>query len=581
MCGIFGHIVSPNAQVPLEKQDLQLMEKRLRRRGPDAQKYLRKENAIFFHSRLSFFDLSEKSNQPVQTEKGRHIIAFNGEIYNYREILNKFNLPDKGSDTLMLAQLLEANISIAEILSEVDGMFAISIYDLKTKKLHLMRDRFGEKPLYYKFNQNSMSFCSDALVLVKLFNLGFKRASAINFLKYGFFPPNSEIYQDLKTVEPGTVITLELGAKPEIIKYLSDNNVCEVEQIDELNISKKLETILLSSVESRLQSDIGLGIFLSGGVDSAIIAAAATKLGIKLPAFSIDVEGTNSEKENIQEISRNLGLSVNYLNVNADAFSENFYSLVENFDVPFCDTSAVLHSILSKHVRQYVKGVLSGDGGDEILWGYPQIQVLRKIRSFSVFPLTSNLMKKQFTGTKLYKLTASTTCEQLDRYYDSARGLIHGDNFQLSIPKHINNTDLINYMPMNCLKKVDNASMAYGLEVRAPFLSNAFHDFNLSLQSYRNQKFLNGKQLQRSILKKWLGSDPTYPGKKGFSFKVAAKEHMEKELSYKLITRLVNRLEITDSITRVFTRHSEISERFQWRLYCLESFLTAHGIEIR
>ena len=371
MCGITG-LISCN----YTKEDLISMTKTLSHRGPDAEGYYynNDRNIGLGHKRLSIIDVSDVANQPMKSSCGRYIMVYNGEVYNFKDIakeLVNISLKTSSDSEVVLEAFTKWGV---EFVNKLNGMFAIAIYDLIDDKLFLFRDRLGIKPLYYYNDENTFAFASELKALKSLdINKSIDYSSIYSYLHLGYIPSNNTIFNNVKKLNSGSYIIFDNNKNFQEIKYWGSSNVFCKDTISDFDYAKnKLDTLLEESVKKRLISDVPIGTFLSGGTDSSIVTAIAQKVSSKpVNTFSIGFkEAKYNESEHAKKVAEYLGTNHReFILTKDDALSE-LESIMDNFDEPFADSSALPTMLVSKMAKQHVTVCLSGDGGDELFMGY-------------------------------------------------------------------------------------------------------------------------------------------------------------------------------------------------------------------
>ena len=568
MCGIFGFLL--NERVGNGEYILNDCIKLLDHRGPDSKGiWFDKEKGIgLAHSRLSIIELSAAGSQPMKSFTGRYIITFNGEIYNHNEIRkliqkNYSNFQFQGnSDTETILSAIEI-FGLEESLKIFKGMFAFAIWDKKYNNLTLCRDRLGEKPLYYSWIGNNFCFSSEINALKNFpgFRKVIDKESIDAFFRLGFIQNPRSIYSGVKKLEPGKICKLGIESRIVIIKnYWSLDKVIQEakncpfegnfhEAID--LFSEKFD----NSVKNQLLSDVPVGVFLSGGIDSSAIAASMQKQSDKeIKTFSIGFEDESfDESKYATEIGKYLGTNHSNIILNEKDCLNLIPNLGSIYDEPFSDPSQIPTSLLSCFASKNVKVALSGDGGDELFCGYNRYKSYAKVNFFNnylpenikklikkiepdflysffiKFPFLANSflkeLNKQNSLTKIKKLQSVINVKGPYEYYT----ILLNTGFDNKILKNSQNNqnshfirnffdkhdewdviesmmaiDLTSYLPDNILYKVDRACMFYSLENRSPFLDHELISFIWSLPlTYKlngnNTKYLLKESLFRNI----------------------------------------------------------------------------------
>ena len=405
MCGFFGlhsFQFDKNQKIIASKKSIEI----LNHRGPDSNGIWISENSdiILSHNRLSILDLSDTGSQPMISSSGNLVIIFNGEIYNHliiRKNLNdEFNFKNwKGtSDTETLLQAVEL-WGIEKTLNRLDGMFALAIWDKKKKSLYLVRDRFGEKPLYYGWiNEiNSFVFSSD-LIFDKLFkhiNFEINEKALNDLIHLNYINNENSIFKNIKKIKPGTFVSIffEKNVVPKINshEYWSIEKIISNKNINHTNSSnslKDLDDILTDVVSKQIIADVEVGTFLSGGIDSSLITAKAQEVSNKkIKTFSIGNENKNyDESKYAKAVAKHLKTDHEELILNDREILNEIPNILSNLSEPFGDSSFIPTFLVSRMARKKLKVVLTGDGGDEIFGGYNRHTKLKYISNFYKIP---------------------------------------------------------------------------------------------------------------------------------------------------------------------------------------------------
>jgi len=375
MCGFVG--ITKQSGLDLDVRILDDCRDTLVHRGPDSFGHYIDETTYLGFRRLAILDLTEDGNQPMSTPDKKVLIVFNGEIYNYIELKNK--LKDKGykfrtdSDTEVLLFLYQEYGK--QMFTLINGMFAIAIYDRTSKVIILARDRLGKKPLYYFVGEHGLAFASELRALRRLPTFPYHISShALGiYLRLGWLPNSVCIYENVHKLEPGHYIEYDLKTTQienaqdywSLPASIIDEHTTEAEWVD------RIEETLLDATRIRLRSDVPLATFLSGGIDSSLVTAAAAKLsGGHLQTLTIGFpEWTDDEWPVAQTTARSLGLHAIHKEVQVDSI-RMFPATIAHFDEPFADVSALPTALVCELARLSSTVVLSGDGGDELFAGY-------------------------------------------------------------------------------------------------------------------------------------------------------------------------------------------------------------------
>lgn len=468
------------------RRDAEAMGGALCHRGPDDEgTWVDSEAGVALaHRRLSILDLSKGGRQPMHSGCGRFALITNGEIYNFRALGRKLegrgNVFRSHCDTeIMLAAIAEWGLEAA--VEMFDGMFAFALWDRRDRLLHLGRDRIGEKPLYYGWSGGVFVFGSEmkALRLHPRFDACVDRDALALYLRYAYVPAPYSIYRGIRKVMPGSIVTLKAdrrSAEPSTSVYWSCKEVVERGLADPFPGSVEeargqLAELLEASVKLRMQADVAVGAFLSGGYDSSIIVSlmrrAAGGAGVKI--FTLGFEEKN-EAGFAREVARHLGTDHVEAQVTAADALQVIPRLPQLYDEPFADSSQIPTFLISRLARQQVSVVLTGDGGDELFCGYGRYDAQR-------FPGDTHANRMEAYLRYLSKWTDPTRVVAGAR--EPATPATQPDRW-LRTSEFCNQMmylDSIVYLPDDLLVKVDRAAMAVGLETRVPFLDHRVFEF--------------------------------------------------------------------------------------------------------
>lgn len=558
MCGILGISISNepiNKNLFIEALNL------LNHRGPDSSGIWfsdSNKDALGF-KRLSIIDLSNNANQPMQSTCGNYRIVFNGEIYNFLEIRN--TLLDKSyefNSTSDSEVLLNAYIEWGtRCLNKIDGMFAFAIHDTKNKLIFASRDLAGQKPLYYSYDQGSLIFASEikAIILLKPENKEIDKNSILDYFNKGYIPKSQTAFHEIHKLPPSQYMVFDLLSRNIKITPYYDlvSKATKIEESklihDSNEATQRLDKLFNESVNNSLISDVPLGVLLSGGLDSSLVAAYASKNKNNLKTFSVIFPDNAEYNEQIHARRVADYLKTNHIEINADDVSPKIIEdLAYFYDEPFSDPSMIPTFLLSQAVKKYCSVVLGGDGGDELFSGYPSYERKLKLKkAFQIIPYylrnpLSNLMKKIIPTDIRGFSYINTFGDDFNNTFTSFEPLFYPSDIsnlfknELFLPDRNFNSDrefsliedfltrisigdFCSFLSEDILVKVDRASMAHSLEVRSPFLSKDIIDFAF-LQLHPNLKIKDGN---KKIILKLLGKSVLpksfeYDRKKGFSF---------------------------------------------------------------
>ena len=577
MCGIAGILGS---KYVLEDH-LQAMAFVLRHRGPD-------DHGIWFdadariglaHTRLSILDLSTAGHQPMPSASGRFIISFNGEIYNHLEMRRRLQEASSApnwrghSDTETLLAGFEA-WGIEATVQKTFGMFAFAVWDKHTRTLTLARDRIGEKPLYYGWQNGAFLFASElkAIKCHPSFCGDINRNALAAYMRFGNVPAPQSIYTGISKLTPGTLLTVTLDAAKDCIPvpYWSLLDVARKGLQDPFQGSDsealaQLTSTLSAAVLSQQIADVPVGAFLSGGIDSSLIVAMMQSQANKpVHTFTIGFENAQYNEANYaRAVANHLGTQHTELIVTSAQSQEVLFLLPTLYDEPFADSSAIPTFLVSKLAHKDVKVSLSGDGGDELFGGYNRYSnKVEKIPGFLrrplalIFesvspntwdlaaslssPLLPNSLKFTSPGDRAHKLASVLHCDSPSHLYErllsqwpEANSIVLGADYKSSIQSlwqqlsdfksnelKMMACDTLGYLPNDILHKVDRAAMGVSLETRVPFLDHRVIEFAWRLPQH--MKIRNGqrKWILRELLYKHVPRNLIERPKTGFGIPI-------------------------------------------------------------
>lgn len=532
MCGINGFNFS-------DVKVLKKMNDALIHRGPDSEGKFVDGNTSLGHRRLSIIDLSKNGNQPMIYSHGKKkaIIVFNGEIYNFLEI--RHELEEKGyrfrsnCDTeVILASYLEWG---KDCVKKFNGMWAFAIYDLEKNILFLSRDRLGVKPLYYFYDGKKFIFSSEIKGILK-HKLKLKiNLMAIDFyFSLGFIPSPLSIYENISKLEARQNLIFDLKmARMKKEYYFNYPKYSPI--YDKKKLISETEKLLYDATKIRLVSDVPLGAFLSGGIDSSVVVHEMTKdiPKEKLNTFSIGFEGNYDESKYIRVVKNIFKTKHHHKYFYEKDFNENLKNIFYFYDEPFCDPSMFPSMDLSKFARNELTVSLSGDGGDEFFGGYPRHQMAAQMEFLYKIPRIIRKLAIPFSFGRL-KEGIKLSLVKKENIYSDVRQEIYKPEVYKKFAKEkmeeclkLSNGSLVEAMilmdryfltlPDNYLTKVDRASMANSLEVRSPLLDYRFIELSSRIPTKWKVTEIKNKILLRKIAEKFLPKEITNRKKTGFT----------------------------------------------------------------
>ena len=531
---------------------LQQMGESTQHRGPDNIGFYMSGNGKvgLVHNRLSIIDLSVAANQPMSDVSGKVHIVFNGEIYNFlrlrQELVQKgYSFKSSSDSEVLLYMYIEHGL---DMLDKLNGMFAFAIYDERNEKLFLARDRVGIKPLYYSATDKGMVFGSELKPLIASGLLsGSLDPVAVNaFFTLGYIPFSMTIFDNCSKLMPGHYLYYDLKANSyETARYWQLPNVDDKEYRED-ELLEKLEYLLNDAVAMRMVSDVPIGCFLSGGVDSSLCSVLmAGNSSVPVKTFNIGfTEDKYNESAYAKIVADSIGSEHFEHTVKLDAI-EALNHLVNNFDEPFADSSMIPTFFVSKVAKEHVTVVLSGDGGDELFGGYNWYSWMLSLNhAQNKFPpvntpirVFSQIAPFNFKGRNfLSQLGLSPVSQFINRigffkpnelsitsdpvFLDKFEAKL--DSFEGDLLQKISRMDFNCYLPDDILTKVDRASMAVSLEARVPWLDHRLVEFAFSLPSTWKIRQSRKKYLPKRLAEKLLPRQLLLERKQGFSIPLAS-----------------------------------------------------------
>lgn len=560
MCGIAGFYV-PNKTV--NPNWIKQMTDAQAHRGPDSDGHFLEEKlgVALGHRRLSIVDLSHAADQPMYSHCGNFVMVFNGEVYNHKELAAKYRIETKTtSDSEVILELFA--LLGKDFVNEINGMFAIAIYDKKEDKLWLFRDRVGIKPIYFYWLNEAFLFASELKGIKALasdFPLTVNQKAIYNFLRLGYIPEPLSIYNEVRKFPAGSILSIDKnGYKIEEYWNLKDK-ISSEKKHDEASAKKELNTILQSSVKYRLMADVPFGTFLSGGIDSSVVTAVAQSVYDKpINTFSIGFsESKYNEAVFAKKIANYLGTNHHEFMVSYTEAIEHFDSILKAYDEPFADSSAIPTMLVSKLARQHVTMTLSGDGGDEQFFGYGMYTWAKRLNNPLVKafgePLNymfskSNNRHKRASGLFGHKNmdTLPSHIFSLEQFFfsDKELGSVLKPNAysSLSLNENLGKElglnaqenqaffDIQHYLKDDLLVKVDRASMQYSLEARVPLLDHRMLEFSVNLAPELKIKNGETKYLLKQVLYDYVPKE--YFDRPKWGFSIPIRNWLQNELKY-------------------------------------------------
>lgn len=597
MCGFLGLISSD--EINIDK--LEESNKFNICRGPDSKATINNKtnqlsdtldnlNYSFIFNRLSIIDLSQNAMQPMASEEYGTMILFNGEIYNHRDLRKKLESKNirfktSHSDTeLLLLGLSEFGLSF---LNGIVGQFAIAFINFKLKKLILIRDRIGQKPLFYSPGKSKILFSSNLKSILKYEDKKRIDLKAINnYLNFGVIPSPQTLYENIFKLEPGSYLEIDLSKDsivPKVEKYWDPKTF-----LNDNKFEKEIYFELFhNSVSDRLESDVPVANYLSGGIDSTSIIKSLHDQGHKqINTFSVrNKEEKYDESKWINKVVQNYETNHISTELNGDFDTGDILESINIFDEPYADPSTVPSYLLNKLISEKYKVAISGDGGDELMGGYRRMSKVLKRKRYGISELIYKLYPSYFgTGNKILsqsknlsaaygsfledqKLMKLLKLKDFDKFDD--RFFYEAENET----KTMLLSDYLFFLPEMMMLKVDRTSMANSVEVRSPFVDHRLIEYVLG-SSNLDFDSENSKKIMKDYLSSDFGEEFINRPKQGFVFNLEGWVYNNLNLINEVIDEgsVVKNLN-NNAIRRLTINKSRINGLRIWKLFFLEYYL--------
>ncbi len=576
MCGIAG-IIGSRANV----ETVNIMAQRLRHRGPDGDGVWSEPGVALGHRRLSILDLSEGGHQPMVL--GPHVLTYNGEIYNHERLRAALPGPWHSSgDTEVLLHLLAQRGSAC--LEQLIGMFAFAIWDAGSRRLLLARDRLGIKPLYYQILPDGIAFASELKALLVLGKPQIDPSAVRDYLYHGYIPAPKTIYRGISKLPAGHTLSWQDG-RVLIERYWSPSTAIESRSADDT--LQRLDEILQEVVPAHTLSDVPVGVFLSGGIDSAL-----TSYYLDAPrTYSLGFEARGrSELDAARSAATHLHTVHTAMTAPAANFTQALDAMPELFDEPFGDSAAWSNYLIAQFARREVTVALSGEGGDEIFCGYPRYwskigarsNVLNRMLAQFLPPLSrfaASMQRHAYVGLPAFAAAlGGMSANQIDglladqwREPDYEYQWFYRQFWRdgLSPLVQLRWLDLNTNLAEGLLTKVDRTSMAHSLEVRPPLLDHRLVEFMLSVDPALlvDESRRRGKLLVRQLMEPRLPAGHLDRPKSGFGLPVHRWLTRHPQILKEAVQRLIERGVLRRAVGSDFRR--------AWSLLVLDRWFTA------
>ena len=608
MCGIAG--IVNRASAPVAADQIEDMTRAMTHRGPDAEGYFRRNNVALGHRRLKIIDL-EGGIQPLFNEDHSIVVVYNGEIFNFQDV--KVDLEAKGhvfrthSDTEVIVHAYEEYGDQCPTFFR--GMFAFAVYDIKRNRLLIARDRLGIKPLYFHLNEHQMLFASEIKPILRL--LAARPTvdeGLIDFyMSLGYVPGERTLFNGINRLLPGHILVFENNQH--VVSRYWDIAELPMLEISFEEAKDRFEQLLFESVRLRLMSEVPLGAFLSGGLDSSTIVACMSQMMAEpVKTFSVGYsdDPASSELEYARIVAKAFKTEHHEFILESGDFFDSLDLLLEHMEEPVVESAAVALYQLSKLAREHVTVILSGEGGDEILAGYPLYKIMPKVDKLNAFVGLLPASLHQFIGrhamaseksakywdwagqansqrywgisndvtstikNRMYRPTFSVHVgDRVGSYFQGVFGAIH-DATDL---RRMTYVDLKTWLPDDLLLKADKMTMACSLELRVPMLDHHLLEFCTALPDSFRRNGNEGKYLLKKAMEKYLPNEIIYRPKKGFPVPIAVWFRgplFEKVREVLLDTRTLSRGYFQPSyISHVLEQHKSGREDLSRRIFSL------------
>ena len=543
MCGIFGTI---NYEIPVDQQEIF---QGLWHRGPDEQDRQSIDNLHLYHTRLAIQDLSPSGKQPM--EYNGLMIVFNGEVYNHLELREKYGLESaSNSDTRTILMMYE--LMGMKMLEEFDGMFAFALYDLKDRMLYLARDRAGKKPLFIYRKGNTWMFSSELNILSQIARPEIDYAALSDYLYLGYHYRKSTPYLHISELENGHYLKLDPQnmKEQEVTWFNMQEGYKQESKLNHEDSIAQLDHLLQIAVRRRMDSsDLDVGSFLSGGIDSGLVTAIAAKHANRLNTFTVRVPGSYDESGLAAKVAKSYGTNHTVVDIDFSSLQDDIETILSGHGEPNCDNSAIPSYYVAKAAKQHTTVVLNGDGADELFGGYRRYVPFRHLDFFQPNNLTKISAKilsgilpianeKQSYYTYLYRLLKFASYSDVVKIYCSASSdlfvgfedqflrrplmkdissdLLAINKLSLSALNKILLMDFQSMLFSRLLPKMDTATMAHSLEGRSPFLSKELLEFAPGLPDHFKIHNVTTKSILRDLAVNYLPEELINQPKRGF-----------------------------------------------------------------
>ena len=537
MCGICGFKLIDNIQ---EKNVLANLIKEIKNRGPDSTNTYQEQKIGLGMTRLAIRDI-DNGNQPFENRELNLICVFNGEIYNYEILKKKIEKKGYKFKTKCDTELINPGFYFFgyNFFQMLNGMFAIAIYDIKEKKLILVRDRFGIKPLYIAKLKDNYYFSSSAK---SIFNLSFFKKvinyNSLHSVLKNRYSKNNHIFNNIDEVKPGNILVIDKFNNVEE-KYFIDGNEEDDDSEKKLNIENKLVNFFDNKLKDYEQADVPISIMLSSGIDSRILLE---KLNKNISPYTIRFKNSKyDESKKVERICKNKNIKLNICDFNFEAMEENYNETINSFDKPICDSVIFPTFFLTKQISLKYKVTFSGEGADEIFGGYYYFNIAKKINLANKF--RSNFVIRNIVKNTNYKILNylfgyqgsigkfgkerflnffNKDTKDINNFYNLisvfddyeiskmlGKNIIENNLFKNLNIKNLMEDNIDNWLVKYNLSKIDQMSMYNGLEVRVPYMDNTFYNILNDIKKNSLFYLYNNKRVLKNYFNKYIQNIPT------------------------------------------------------------------------
>ena len=594
MCGFLGSITDSI----LDEETLKKCNNRIECRGPDEKNFVtnnRYGSKNLFHNfafnRLAIIDLSKMASQPMYSSTFNSLIMFNGEIFNHKELrkkLEKENVEFHSSHSDTETLLIGLSMYGMDFLNEINGQFSIFFFDIKNEEYFLIRDRTGQKPLYFEIQDTNFYFGSDLQSVRKLSkNNEINQNQVNNYLNLGTTVSPETFYKNIYSVNPGELINVSLKNKKfvsiktkywDLSKFVDDMAFQEDEFIN----------LFEDSVNIRLESDVPLSIFLSGGLDSTSIIKAVSKKNNSINTFSMVTNSKNfNESEFMNKVVNKFESNHLFENIDLNIDFEKVKSIITKFDDIIYDPSIIPTYILSEKIAKNFKVALSGDGGDELLSGYQHyVNYFAKNKIPDKFTTIMAQMYPKRLGTGNTFLRHSSDWKKgFSSFYsdENLMKLLKLNNYSRFEDIYLTNknkdwkslmmVDFNFYLNEMMLKKIDRSSMLNSLEIRSPFVDHRLFEYIIGHRQFEENENFTPKRIIKKYLSEDFDSDFIDRKKMGFSIDLKKIIYKNKSEIFETINNsFLKEYADVRNIKKLTTNKSRINATRLWKVYCLSLF---------